>query len=60
MKRRIVKVKYYTIHWYLSNGHCYRTTTGCKQEDVANARKTAKILGEKLKVELEEVVEYEY
>lgn len=60
MKRiKVVKVKYYTVDWY-SNGFCYRTTRGCDMEAVKDCKRTAKLLGETIKYELEKVVNYEY
>ncbi len=60
MKRnRALKVKYYTVDWY-SNGFCYRTTRGCDMEAVKDCKRTAKLLGETIKYELEKIVTYEY
>lgn len=58
-KKKVYKEKRFTIHWY-RNGFCYRTTTDCKREDVLHCQRTAKLLGESIKVELERIVEYEY
>ena len=57
--KRTLKVKYYTVHWFC-NGFCYRTTRGCDIDDVKNCKRTAKLLGETIKYELEKVVTYTY
>lgn len=56
---RYIQKTLYTIDWY-KNGFCYRTTCGCDREGVKNARATAKLLGETIKVEKECVIKYAY
>jgi hypothetical protein len=58
-KTKVIKEKRYTIHWY-RNGFCYRTTLDCPKEYVADCRATAKLLGEKIKVELDRIIERRY
>jgi hypothetical protein len=57
---RIKIVKIYDVDWILSNGHCYRTTTGCTWEQVKECRKTAKLLGETIKHTYSHSIKYEY
>lgn len=57
--KRTIKVKYYTVDWY-RNGFCYRTTRGCDGEAVKNCKRTAKLLGETIKYELERIDNYSY
>lgn len=45
-----MKNQLYWVHWY-SNGFCYRSTHSVTKEGVKEARKLAKILGEKIEVE---------
>lgn len=58
-KKRYITERRYTIHWY-RNGFCYRTTRDCPKEHVDSCRATARLLGEKIKTELERVIKYEY
>lgn len=58
-KKRYITERRYTIHWY-RNGFCYRTTRNCPKEHVDSCRATARLLGEKIKTELERVIKYEY
>ena len=58
-KKRYITERRYTIHWY-KDGFCYRTTRDCPKDHVDNCRATAKLLGEKIKTELERVIKYEY
>jgi hypothetical protein len=58
-KKRYVTERRYTIHWYC-NGFCYKTTRDCPKDYVDNCKATARLLGEKVKVELERIVKYEY
>lgn len=48
----------YDIDWILSNGHCYRSSWGLTKERLDDARKTAKALGEKIKVTEKRYVRY--
>ena len=50
-RKKVVKIKYYSVDWYLNNGHCYRTTTCCTWKDVMDCKRTAKMLGETIKYE---------
>ena len=59
MARRTIKVRIYMAHWY-RNGFCYRTTTNCTKDDIKNLKDTAKMLGETIKTELQEIRTYEY
>lgn len=58
-KKRYVTERRYTVHWY-RNGFCYRSTTDCRKDDVENCKRTARLLGETIKTELERVIKYEY
>lgn len=58
-RKKVVKVRIYTVNWY-SNGFCYRTTRGCDMDAVKNCKRTAKLLGETIKYELERIETYEY
>lgn len=49
-KKIVKKTKIYSVDW-IRNGFCYRTTMGCTWEDVKAYRRTAKLLGEKIKYE---------
>ena len=49
MPRKSQKPATYTVDW-LRNGFCYRTTVGVPKDALADYRKTARLLGEKLKV----------
>lgn len=51
------KVKIYWVDWY-RNGYCYRSTSECRWEDVIDCKRTAKLLGEKIKYECYRVEEY--
>ena len=44
------KTKRYDVNW-IRNGFCYRTTTDCPWEAVLDAKRTAKLLGEKIEYE---------
>ena len=59
-KKLIKKVKYYSVDWYNSSGFCYRTTTNCTWNDVLECKRTAKMLGEKIKYEHTHTREYDY
>lgn len=48
----------YDINW-LTNGFCYRTSLNLTKEDLDNARKTARLLGEKIEVIDKRYVRYE-
>ena len=51
MRKKIVrKTKIYSVDWFY-NGFCYRTTMGCKWEDVKECKRVAKLLGEEIKYE---------
>lgn len=58
-RKRFITEKRYTINWY-RNGFCYRTTTDCPKEHVTESRKVAKLLGEKIEVEVDRIVKHEY
>ena len=58
MKKRYVTERRYTIHWY-RNGFCYRTTTDCPKDYVEACKRTAKVLGETIKTELERIIKHE-
>lgn len=58
-RKRYITEKRYTIHWY-RNGFCYRTTMDCPKEYVADCKRTAKLLGETIKTELERTIKHEY
>lgn len=47
---------YYSVDFY-KDGLCYRSTTGVPKGDLKYLRQRAKLLGEIIKVELEEKVE---
>lgn len=57
MRNHIEKI--YAVNWY-NNGFCYRTTTGCKWDDVKRLRRTAKALGETITYEVIDTVTYRY
>ena len=48
----------YDIDWILSNGHCYRSSHSLTKERLDDARKTAKALGETIKVTEKRYVKY--
>lgn len=56
---KTIKRKIYSVDWYY-NGFCYRTTTGCTWEQVQDFKRTAKLLGEKIKYHVIDVKEYRY
>ena len=56
---KTIKRKIYSVDWYY-NGFCYRTTTGCTWEHVLEFKRTAKLLGEKIKYQVIDVKEYRY
>ena len=58
-RRKVVKTKIYNVDWYRGDW-CYRTTTGCKWEDVKDCKRAAKLMGEKIKYELDHVREDVY
>ena len=60
MAKRFITEKRYNVDWYLSNGHCYRTTTDVPYSEIKNMRQTAKMLGETIKIEYVRTVKYEY
>lgn len=49
-KKMVRKTKIYSVDW-LRDGFCYRTTRGCKWEDVLECKKVARLLGEKIRYE---------
>lgn len=49
----------YDIDWILSNGHNYRSNYGLTKEQLDNARKIARALGEKIKVTEKRYVKYQ-
>lgn len=53
------KIKIYSVDW-IRNGFCYRTTTRCKWEDVLECKRTAKLLGEKIKYQHYDTIELTY
>lgn len=59
-KRRYVTEKRYTIDFFTSGGHCYRTQGNCPYSRVKEARQIAKALGEKVEVTYERTIKYEY
>lgn len=59
MKRRVISIKYYTVHW-ISNGFCYRTTLDVPQSELKNMKKVAHVLGESLVVEFSHTEKIEY
>ena len=60
MARKIKKkTKIYSVDW-IRNGFCYRTTMGCKWEDVLDCKRTAKLLGEKIEYEHYDTIVDEY
>ena len=59
MKTKIIRRKIYSVDWY-NNGFCYRTTTGCTWEQVQDCRRTARMLGEKIRYEVTDIREDEY
>lgn len=49
MKKKLIKkTKIYSVDWYRGDW-CYRTTTECTWQDVLECKRTAKLLGEKVK-----------
>ena len=58
-RRKVVKTKIYNVDWYRGDW-CYRTTTGCKWEDVKDCKRAAKLMGETIKYELDHVREDVY
>lgn len=48
----------YDIDWILSNGHCYRSSHSLTREKLNDARRTARALGEKIKVTDKRYVRY--
>ena len=58
-KKRYVTERRYIVHWY-SNGFCYRSTCDCPKHYVDECRQIAKMTGEKIKVELDRVIKWEY
>lgn len=50
MKKVVKKTKIYSVDW-MRNGFCYRTTLGCTWQGVLDCKRTAKLLGEKIKYE---------
>lgn len=59
MRKLIRKEKRYDINW-LCNGFCYRTTLDCPWNAVLEAKRTAKLLGEKIEYTHSDTREYEY
>jgi hypothetical protein len=59
MKTKTVRRKIYSVDWY-NNGFCYRTTTGCTWEQVQDCKRTARLLGEKIKYEVTDIREDKY
>lgn len=59
MKTKIIRRKIYSVDWYC-NGFCYRTTTGCTWEQVQDCKRTARLLGEKIKYEVTDIREDKY
>lgn len=59
-KKRFVTEKIYEVDWFLSNGHCYRTTTNVTWEGVKDMKKTAKLLGETISYTHVKTNKYEY
>ena len=52
-------VKIYSVDWF-RNGFCYRTTMECTWENVLDCKRTAKLLGEKIKYEHYRTIYYHY
>lgn len=50
MAKRYVTEKRYTIDFFTSGGHCYRTQGNCPYSRVKEARQIAKALGERVEV----------
>jgi hypothetical protein len=48
----------YDIDWILTNGHCYRSSHSLTREKLNDARRTARALGEKIKVTDKRYVRY--
>jgi hypothetical protein len=59
MRKQYIQEKRYTINWY-RNGFCYRTTMDCTKEYVNNCKKLAKLIGETIKIELEQTIKIYY
>ena len=53
------KSKRYDVNW-IRNGFCYRTTTDCPWGAVLEAKRTAKMLGEKIEYEFSHYHEETY
>ena len=48
-RKKIVRYeKRYDIDYITSGGHCYRTQLDCPWSEVLSAKRTAKLLGEKI------------
>lgn len=60
-KRKLRKSVYklYSVDWYRGTWN-YRTTTNCKWEDVLECKRAAKLMGETIKYEAYDTVEYYY
>lgn len=58
-KPRVYSEKRYIVHFY-SDGHCYNSKFDCPKSYVDMCRYNAKLTGEKIKVELDRVIKYEY
>lgn len=58
MKKVTRKEKRYDIDW-IRNGFCYRTTLDCPWSAVLDAKRTAKLLGEKIEYTHSHTREYE-
>lgn len=48
----------YDIDWILSNGFCYRSTLNLTKGQLNDARRTAKVLGETIKVTEKRYIKY--
>lgn len=58
MRKVIRKEKRYDIDW-IRNGFCYRTTLGCPWSAVLEAKRIAKLLGEKIEYTHSETINFE-
>lgn len=58
-RKRVINERRYIVHWY-RNGFCYRTTMDCPKDYVENCKRTAKLLGETIKTELDRIIKCEY
>ena len=56
---RTTRRNIYSVDWYRGD-FCYRTTTGCTWENVQECRRSARLLGEKIKYEVIDVKDYRY